>query len=128
MFCKRTPDSIVSDIKAAIEFHKRKIFPRLNTVVWITDDNFAEDRIWAASVLNAIIKSGVKSHFSVQARFETGFDDELLELMKQAGFFELALGIEFLDNNSFKEFNKKSNYDDILRSVKNIQKHGLEVK
>ncbi|GHV12052.1 B12-binding domain-containing radical SAM protein [Spirochaetia bacterium] len=125
---KRTPQNIVADIKTAIEFHKRKLFPRLNTVVWVTDDNFAEDRMWAISVLNEIIKSGIKTNLSVQARFETGFDDELLDLMKQAGFFELALGIEFLDDNSFKEFHKKSNYNDILRSVKNIQKHGLEAR
>ncbi|MDR2841928.1 MAG: B12-binding domain-containing radical SAM protein, partial [Spirochaetaceae bacterium] len=124
----RTPENIVADIKIAIEFHKRKIFPRLNTVVWITDDNFAENRAWAVSVLREIIKSGIKANISVQARFETGFDDELLELMKHAGFFELALGIEFLNDSSFKEFHKQSNYDDILRSVKNIQKHGLEVR
>lgn len=125
---KRTPENVVEDIKAAIAFHKRSIIPRLNNVVWITDDNFPEDRAWAILVLNEIIKSNIKYNFSVQARYEVGFDDELLDLMKKAGFFELALGIEFLDDASFKEFNKKSNYSDIVRSIKNIRAHGIEVR
>lgn len=124
----RPPQSIVQDIKEAIEFHRIKFMHRLSDCVWITDDNFAEDRDWAISVLNEIINSGIKYNFSVQARFEIGFDDELLELMKKAGFIELALGIEFLDDDSFKEFHKKSNYDDIKKSIKNIQKHGIGVR
>ena len=125
---KRTPENIVQDIKEAIAFHKRRGIPRLNTFVWITDDNFAHDRDWAISVLRCIIENGIKYHFSVQARFEIGFDDELLALMRKAGFIDLALGIEFLDDNSFREFNKKSNYSDILRAIKNIQKHDIGVR
>lgn len=125
---KRTPENIIQDIKEAIAFHKRKILPRLNTFVWITDDNFAQDREWAISVLKCIIDNRIKYHFSVQARFEIGFDDEMLDLMQRAGFIDLAVGIEFLNDNSFKEFNKKSNYSDILRSIKNIQKHGIGVR
>ena len=125
---KRTPENVVADIKEAIEFHKRKFIPRFTNVVWITDDNFPEDRQWAITVLNEIIKSNIKYNFSVQARFEVGFDDEMLDLMKKAGFIELALGIEFLDDDSFKEFNKKSTYSDIVRSIKNIQAHGIGVR
>jgi len=43
-------------------------------------------------------------------------------------FAEVALGIEFLDDDSFKEFNKKSNYKDIVQSIKNIRSHGLGVR
>jgi radical SAM superfamily enzyme YgiQ (UPF0313 family) len=125
---KRTPENVVADIKEAIIFHKRKFIPRLNTFVWITDDNFAHDRDWAIAVLRCIIQNKIRYHFSVQARFEIGFDDEILDLMKRAGFIDLALGIEFLDDDSFKEYHKKSSYSDILRSIKNIQKHGIGVR
>jgi len=125
---KRTPENIIQDIREAIAFHKRKIIPRFNTFVWITDDNFAHDREWAISVLNCIIENKIKYHFSVQARYEIGFDDELLALMRKAGFIDLALGIEFLDDNSFKEFNKKSNYSDIISAIKNIQRHDIGVR
>ena len=125
---KRTPEIIVQDIKEAIAFHKRKGIPRFNTFVWITDDNFAQDREWAISVLQCIIKNNIKYHFSVQARFEIGFDDEILDLMRNAGFIDLAIGIEFLNDNSFKEYNKMSNYKDILLAIKNIQKHDIGVR
>ena len=35
-------------------------------------------------------------------------DDEMLDLLRQAGFFELDLGIEFLDDASFATYHKKS--------------------
>lgn len=125
---KRPPENVVADIKESIAFHHRKGIPRLSKCVWITDDNFAEDREWAISVLNAIIDSGIKYHFSVQARFELGFDDEILELMKKAGFIELALGIEFLEDDAFKAYNKKSTYSEIVRSIANIRRHGIGVR
>ncbi len=122
----RTPENVVEDIKQAIEFYDRPT--RICKVLWITDDNFFADRAWAVSVLNAIIESGIKYNFTVQARYEVGFDDEILELLKKAGFFEVAMGIEFLDDKDFKDYNKSCSYDEIIRSVKNIQKHGVNVR
>lgn len=124
----RTPENIIEDIKQSIAFHERGIFPRLSRVLWLTDDNFFADRDWAVSVLNAIIESGIKYNFTIQARYEVGFDDEMLDLLKKAGFIELAMGIEFLEDESFEEYHKKSSYDEIVRSVHNIQKHGLNVR
>ena len=54
-------------------------------MLWLTDDNFFADRAWAVSVLRAIIDSGIRCAFTVQARFEVGFDDEMLELLKAEG-------------------------------------------
>ena len=125
---KRTPENIVEDIRRSIAFHEKGFFPRLSKVVWITDDNFFADRDWTISVLRKIIDSGIKYSFTVQARYEVGFDDEMLELLKKAGFIELAVGIEFLEDESFKLHNKSCSYDRIVKSVKNIQKHGLNVR
>ena len=30
----------------------------------------------------------IRDSFNVQARYEVGFDDEMLDLLRQAGFFE----------------------------------------
>ena len=125
---KRTPDSVVEDIKQSIRFHDKRFFPRLNKVLWISDDNFFADRDWAISVLNAIISSGINYSFTIQARYDVGFDDEMLVLLKKAGFIELAFGIEFLDNESFEQYNKQCTYDEVVRAVKNTQKHGLNTR
>lgn len=123
-----TPDNVVEDIKQAIDFHDQRKIPRFSRMLWITDDNFFADRDWAVSVLNAIIDSGIKYSFTIQARYEVGFDDEMLNLLKKAGFFEVAMGIEFLEDEAFKEYHKKSSYDEIVRSIQNIQNHGLNVR
>ena len=124
----RSVESVIEDIKQAIDFHKGRFIPRINRMLWITDDNFFANRDWAISVLKAIINSGIKYKFTVQARYEVGFDDEVLKLLKQAGFFEISMGIEFLDNESFEQFNKRCSYDDVLRSIENVKAHGLGIR
>jgi len=127
----RTPENVIEDIRQTIDFHDRRllhILPRMNKIVWLTDDNFFADRQWAITVLKALIDSGIKAPFSTQARFEIGFDDEMLGLLKKAGFVELVFGIEFLEDESFDQFNKRSSYEEVVRAIENTQKHGLEVR
>lgn len=124
---KRSPENIVKDIQYSIDFFEKRNH-RLIKDLWITDDNFFADRQWAKQVLNAIIDSGIKYRFNIQARYEVGFDDEMLELLKKAGFFELDMGIEFIDDASFKTYHKTSTKEQIEKSIKNIQKHGLSVR
>lgn len=123
----RSPENVVEDIRYSIAYHDEH-HHRLAKVLWITDDNFFADRAWAISVLQAIIDSGIKYNFTIQARFEVGFDDEMLELLKKSGFVEIAMGIEFLEDEAFASYHKSSTYKDILRSVENIQKHGIRVR
>ncbi|MDR1797648.1 MAG: B12-binding domain-containing radical SAM protein [Clostridiales Family XIII bacterium] len=124
----RSPESVVEDIRQAIAFHEPARGRRLTQMLWITDDNFFADRAWAVSVLEAIIDSGISYHFTIQARYEVGFDDEMLELMKRAGFTEVAMGIEFIEDESFEMYHKKCTKDDVVRSIRNIQAHGLGVR
>jgi radical SAM superfamily enzyme YgiQ (UPF0313 family) len=124
----RTPENVVEDIRRAVEFHKDTFPPRLVNILWITDDNFFADRKWAVSVLKAIIRSGIKYNFTIQARYEVGFDNEMLLLLKKAGFTEIAMGIEFIDDENFNAYNKKSTRSEIIDSIRNIQAHGIRVR
>lgn len=38
------------------------------------------------------------------------------------------MGIEFLEDEAFENYNKSSTYDRILKSISNIQKHGIRVR
>ena len=76
----RSPENVVKDIRQSIAFHDQHRH-RLSKFLWITDDNFFADRAWAVRVLNAIIDSGIHYSFSVQARYEVGFDDDMLALL-----------------------------------------------
>lgn len=123
----RLPENIVEDIRYSIAFHDKN-HHRLAKMLWITDDNFFANRAWAMSVLRAIIDSGIQYNFTIQARYEVGYDEEMLDLLKKAGFVELAMGIEFLEDEAFENYHKKSTYRDIERSIENIQGHGLRVR
>ncbi len=123
----RSPESVVAEIRNAIAFFDEG-HHRLAKMLWITDDNFFANRAWAVSVLKAIIESDIQYNFTIQARYEVGFDDEMLELLRQAGFSELAMGIEFLDDESFETYSKKSTRSEIERAIANIQAHGLRVR
>jgi len=127
----RSPEAVVEDIRQTVAYHNRRflgIVPRANRIVWLTDDNFFADRKWAIAVLNALIDSGMKIPLSTQARFEIGSDDEMLALLKRAGFIEVVYGIEFLEDESFEQFNKRSTYDQVVEAIENTQRHGLEVR
>ncbi|UOO37562.1 B12-binding domain-containing radical SAM protein [Oscillospiraceae bacterium CM] len=123
----RAPETIIEDIRQAIRFFENG-YHRLTKILWLTDDNFFADRGWAIRVLNALIDSKISYNFTIQARYEVGLDDEMLELLKRAGFVELAVGIEFIEDEAFEIYHKKSTRDDIRRSIKNIQAHGLRVR
>lgn len=123
----RTPQNVIDDIKEAIDFFETGNH-RVGKMLWITDDNFFANREWAIQVLKLIIAEKIDYNFTIQARYEVGYDDELLELLKKAKFSEVAIGIEFLEDESFQTYNKKSTYQEILDSVKNIQRHGIRTR
>ncbi len=121
-------ENVLEDIRQSIAFFESGHFPRLLKGLWITDDNFFADREWAKAVLQGIIDSGIHYRFTVQARYEVGFDDEMLDLLKRAGFFELAMGIEFIGDENFETYHKKSTVQEIRSAIKNIQRHGISVR
>ena len=65
----RSPENVVADIRESIRFFHRG-HVRLAKDLWLTDDNFFADRDWAMSVLRAIVDSGIRYRFNVQARYE----------------------------------------------------------
>ncbi|MCH5344404.1 MAG: B12-binding domain-containing radical SAM protein [Acetatifactor sp.] len=124
----RSVEDVINDIRYSLDFFNSGPFPRMLRGLWLTDDNFFADREWAMAVLRGIIDSGIRTNFTVQARYEVGFDDEMLVLLKKAGFFQLAMGIEFIDDAEFNTFHKKSTVEEIRRAIKNIKRHGISVR
>ncbi|MCW5960697.1 MAG: B12-binding domain-containing radical SAM protein [Pyrinomonadaceae bacterium] len=100
--------------------------------VFIVDDNFIGNKREVRKFLPELIKwsDRHKSPFSflTEASVNLAEDDALLELMRQAGFHRVFLGIETPVAESLKEANKSQNTKrDLLESVKKIQSYGMEV-
>lgn len=102
--------------------------------VFIVDDNFIGNRKkLKAETLPAIIDwSKTKNHpftFFTEASINLADDDELMELMAEAGFNRVFIGIETPNEDSLVECNKLQNRNrDLAASVKKIQNRGFEVQ
>jgi radical SAM superfamily enzyme YgiQ (UPF0313 family) len=100
--------------------------------VFIVDDNFIGNKRNAKRLLPAIEewseRHGRPFSFGTEASVNLAEDDELLALMRRAGFRRVFLGIETPVVESLKEAKKGQNTRrDMLESVRRIQSYGMEV-
>lgn len=101
--------------------------------VFIVDDNFIGNKNkLKADILPAIIKwskeKGHPFHFFTELSINLADDEELMQIMSDAGFNKVFVGIETPNEESLIECNKFTNRNrDLLASVKWLQNHGFEV-
>ncbi len=100
--------------------------------VFIVDDNFIGHKANVKSLLREIIvwqsKRKRRLNFFTEASVDLAEDEELMNLMVQAGFNKVFLGIETPSVESLRECGKSQNLRRSLEeSVRIIQSHGLMV-
>ncbi len=101
--------------------------------IFFVDDNFiGNKRFVKEKLLPAIIewKKGKRGIvFNTQVSINIADDQELLQLMVEAGFDSVFIGIETPVDESLKECNKKQNRArDLIKDIRRIQNAGLEVQ
>jgi radical SAM superfamily enzyme YgiQ (UPF0313 family) len=102
--------------------------------VFFVDDNFIGKRQQLKNeLLPAIIEWMDKRNnpfsFNTQASIDMVDDEQLMKLMKRAGFYCVFIGIESPNEESLAECNKKQNTGrDIVAAIKKIQQFGMEVQ
>jgi radical SAM superfamily enzyme YgiQ (UPF0313 family) len=101
--------------------------------VFFVDDNFIGNKAYLkAHLLPALIqwhkgKKGIP--FNTEASINLADDPALMEMMVEAGFDSVFVGIETPNKESLAECNKRQNKDrDLLESIKLIQRAGLQVQ
>lgn len=100
--------------------------------IFFVDDNFIGNKKFIKDeILPALIewKRGKEGcHFITEASINLADDEELMDMMAQAGFVDVFIGIETPIEDSLIECNKKQNSNrDLIQSVKTIQAHGMQV-
>jgi len=100
--------------------------------VMFADDNFSADRVYVKELLRRLVP--LNNAFALPLAFITQLDitiaedDELLELLADANFMEVQIGIESTSAAALKDMNKHQNLrHDILAAVRKIQSYGLVV-
>jgi radical SAM superfamily enzyme YgiQ (UPF0313 family) len=101
--------------------------------VFIVDDNLiGNKRYLKRKLLPELIRwrKGKKGMpFNTEASINLADDKVLMEMMVEAGFDAVFIGIESPDEQSLAECNKSQNKNrDLLESVKRIQREGLQVQ
>ena len=101
--------------------------------IFFVDDNFIGNKKYLKTqLLPALIewqrdKKGIP--FYTEASVNLADDEPLMEMMVEAGFDTVFIGIETPDNECLAECNKKQNRNrDLMESVKRIQHSGLQVQ
>jgi radical SAM superfamily enzyme YgiQ (UPF0313 family) len=100
--------------------------------VFIVDDNFIGNKARAKELCVALAewRSQYKTSFdfNTEASLNLADDPELMQLMKDAGFVSVFLGIETPDESGLIASNKLQNtHRSLLDSVATIQSYGMQV-
>ncbi len=101
--------------------------------VFFVDDNFIGNRRHLKEkLLPALIewrKNKVGISFHTEVSINLADDQNLMDLMAQAGFNAVFIGVETPDEQSLAECNKKQNKNrDLVEDVKRIQRSGMQVQ
>jgi len=121
----KTPAQFIAEIDA---LHRRG----WHGSVFVVDDNFIGNKAKVKEMLKALAAwmdtHGRPFHFFTEASINLAEDAELIELMTQAGFNKVFIGIETPNKASLEEAGKTNNLrGNLLQAVRNIHAGGLEV-
>ncbi|MCL4478552.1 MAG: B12-binding domain-containing radical SAM protein [Deltaproteobacteria bacterium] len=94
----------------------------------IIDDNFTLNRKYVMDFCNAIIKDHIDITWTCPngVRLDT-LNDEMIEAMKSSGCYIISAGIESGSDRILKYVKKHETTDIMMKSVRMIQKHGIDV-
>ncbi len=101
--------------------------------IFLVDDNFIGDKYKLKEEILPAIINWMKKHkypfvFTTEASINLSDDEELMQMMVDAGFNSVFIGIETPDEGSLAECTKFQNQNrNMVSCVKKIQKSGLEV-
>ena len=121
----KTPEQIILELEA---IHNLK----WTGDIFFVDDNFIGDKNKTKKLLIKLIewrkKVNFKPLFFTEISINAADDEELLDLMSQAGFCFVFIGIETPSMESLKECNKYQNQNrNMFESVRMFHRYGMEV-
>ena len=122
----KTPRQVVAELDRLYALGWRK------KVFFVDDNLIGNKKALKADLLPALVqwrrgKEGLA--FYTEASVNLADDEELMQLMAQAGFDMVFIGIETPDELGLAECNKKQNSQrDLVETVKRIHRAGLQVQ
>lgn len=129
-FRPKTTEQVITEIEKLNTHYEIDVFGnklKLPKTLFFADDNIIGNRKSAKQLFEALIPLKI-SEWYCQASINVGKDKEMLDLMKAAGCQQMVVGIESVNPETLKGFNKKVNkVDEFYENIHNIQSAGIKV-
>ncbi len=127
----KTPENLTAELEV---IYKNDLLGRIYyRPLFFVDDNIFGHPKTFKTLLRAIIKlnqryPGYRAVFGSQMTINVYKDKEALQLLEEAGFYNIFMGLESQDPDTLRAFNKLHNiafkYDDAIQTMR---QHGMEV-
>lgn len=115
----RDPENVLEEIDMRVAQGHRDFF--------FYDDNFAANRKGTKVMLEGIAQRGLKLKWSAEARTNIAKDDELLELISRANCHRMLIGLESINPQTLKAYNKKQTVEEVKNCVDRLHDHNIGV-
>jgi radical SAM superfamily enzyme YgiQ (UPF0313 family) len=115
-----SPEYVIKEIEEVIfEFNAREIM--------FVDDTFPCSKKRFIKILEGMIEKKIGIKWSCMANVND-LDEEVVKLMKTAGCWQIAIGIESGDDEILKKIKKKTNTEKIAKIANIINQKGIFIK
>jgi len=121
----KTPEQIIAELEAIYKTGWR------GHVFFVDDNLIGNKREFKTKLLPALIEWQKNRHipFYTEVSINLSDDQEMMDMMFEAGFLSVFIGIETVDEDSLAECSKNQNKNrDLVENVKRIQRAGMQVQ
>ncbi|MDD5223936.1 MAG: radical SAM protein [bacterium] len=95
--------------------------------VFFYDDNFTANRKRAHALVDQMIASKVKLHWSAQVRADVTQDPDLVAKMRQSGCNRVYIGFESINSETLAAMKKKQTREDVEKAIRIFHKHKINI-
>jgi radical SAM superfamily enzyme YgiQ (UPF0313 family) len=130
---RRSPQNIVDEISELYETHVRDMMQRgIDVTLYFYDATFIPldpiSKKWGREIAEGLIQRGICIPFKAFMRadsFTEAKDQELIELLKQAGLRSVFVGFESGSNEILDVYAKGASVEQNMQTVEMLRKYGL---
>ncbi len=114
-------DRVIADLRDRLRYSNR---------VWFVNNLFVVKREFTVALLTRMIDEGLgeRGNYTCFLRVENARDEELLPLLRKAGFTNVYVGFESLSADTQGEWNKRFRLQEMADCVATYHRHGLRVQ
>ena len=114
-------DRVIADLRDRLRYSRR---------VWFIDNLFVVKRDFTIALLTRMVDEGLgeKGNYTCFLRVENARDEEMLPLLRRAGFTNIYVGFESLSASTQSEWNKSFRTREMSDCLATYHRHGLRVQ